>query len=82
MADDPNSTDEAVRISNDLLKRIMPLLAGHSPQMQGIVVVELLAIWLAGHDPSLRDRMLKLQLATLPELVELWHDRIRGRLDA
>lgn len=71
--------EEATRLSDEMVDRIRPLLAGHPPELQGIVVVELLAIWLAGFDPSLRDDMLKLQLGTLPDMVEMWHDRIRQR---
>ncbi len=81
MRDKPKSIAEAVRISDDLLDQIRPLLAGHSPPMQGILIVELLAIWLAGHHPSLRNGLLQLQLDTLPDLIELWHERLRGDLD-
>jgi hypothetical protein len=69
---------EASRLSDQIVDRIRPMLGGLHPALQGIIVVELLAIWLAGHDPVLRDAMLKLQLDTLPELVELWHDRLRS----
>jgi hypothetical protein len=32
-----------------IVDAIKPLLAGHSPDIQGAVVADLLAIWLAGH---------------------------------
>jgi hypothetical protein len=32
-----------------IVARIKPLLAGHPPEMQGAVLADLLAIWLAGH---------------------------------
>jgi hypothetical protein len=32
-----------------IIDRIRPLLAGHSPEVQGAVLADLLAIWLAGH---------------------------------
>lgn len=68
--------------SDALIEQIMPLLAGRHPALQGIVVLELLAMWLAGHHPMLRDRMLKLQLDALPTLVEHWHEHLRGGLDS
>lgn len=33
----------------DLLDRIGPLLHGHHPDVQGAVLADLLAMWLAGH---------------------------------
>lgn len=74
--------EEATRVSDELIEKIRPLLAGHPPALQGIVVVELLAIWLAGHDPVYRDTLLMLQLKTLPELISMWHDRMRAGRDA
>ena len=32
-----------------LVERIKPLLAGHAPEVQGAVLADLVAIWLAGH---------------------------------
>jgi hypothetical protein len=32
-----------------LIDAIRPLLAGHGPDIQGAVLADLLAIWLAGH---------------------------------
>jgi hypothetical protein len=32
-----------------IAERIKPLLAGHPPGVQGAVLAELLALWLAGH---------------------------------
>jgi hypothetical protein len=38
-----------IREVTELVDRIKPLLAGHSPDVQGAVVADLTAIWLAGH---------------------------------
>ena len=48
--------------SLDLANKIKPLLAGHSPKVQGAALAELLATWLAGHrltcgDASETERM-------------------------
>jgi hypothetical protein len=32
-----------------IIAQIRPLLAGHVPEVQGAVLADLLAIWLAGH---------------------------------
>jgi hypothetical protein len=32
-----------------IVERICPLLAGHSPHVQGAALADLLALWLAGH---------------------------------
>lgn len=71
--------DDATKLADEIVERIRPLLAGHSPPLQGMVVAELTAIWLAGHDPSLRDDLLTLQLETIAELVPLWHEHLRER---
>ena len=47
-------TPEAVillveRIRPILENQVFPLLKGHPPEMQGCVLADLLAIWLAGH---------------------------------
>lgn len=79
MTIDPNDIDEAARLSDEIVDMVRPLLAGHPPQVQGIVVVELLAIWVAGHDRGVREASLKLQLDALPELVALWDERCRDQ---
>lgn len=82
MTIEPEDFAEATRISDEIIAKVMPMLAGHPPALQGIIVVELLAIWVAGHHPVVRDQMLKLQLETLPGLVELWHERMWAGRDA
>jgi hypothetical protein len=32
-----------------IIDQIRPLLAGHAPEVQGAVLADLLALWLAGH---------------------------------
>jgi hypothetical protein len=38
-----------VALVTSIADRIKPLLAGQSPDVQGAVLADLLAIWLAGH---------------------------------
>jgi hypothetical protein len=58
--DDPRAQSERVDALADevtrLVAQIRPLLAGRPPRVQGVVLAELLAIWLAGHiDPTNRE---------------------------
>jgi hypothetical protein len=60
-----------------LVKQIEPLLAGQPRQLQGAVLADLLAIWLAGHyvegdqaaTTELRAELLKHHLETVDRLV-------------
>jgi hypothetical protein len=57
-----------------LMGAIKPLLAGHSPAMQGAVLADLLAIWLAGHHAggetaAMRERLLAMHIGTVRALV-------------
>jgi hypothetical protein len=42
-------TSDDVDLTRQLYEAIRPLLAGHPPQVQGAVLADLLATWLAGH---------------------------------
>ena len=70
-----------------LLDRIAPLLSNHPTELQGAVIADLAAIWIAGHQvgPSefgpgndrsegdrLREELLQMHLVHVRELVELY----------
>jgi hypothetical protein len=55
----------------ELVDRIRPLLAGNHPGVQGAVLADLLAIWLAGHPAELREDLLALTIAKALELVPI-----------
>jgi hypothetical protein len=71
----PVTPDDVAR----LVGRIAPLLASQPPELQGAVLADLLAIWLAGHvveglpeaTRRLRAEILKLHLETVERLVEI-----------
>jgi hypothetical protein len=52
-----------------LSRRIRPLLAGHEPQIQGIVLADLVSLFIAGHHPALREEMLALHVDTVRQLI-------------
>lgn len=41
-----------------IVSRIKPLLAGLGPEVQGMVIADLLATYLVGHHPALREEQL------------------------
>lgn len=66
------------------------ILAGRAPEVQGAALACLLATWLAGHfatagnvrgddDNALRERLLRMHIAAVRELVPVEVDRIKGR---
>lgn len=62
--------------------RIRPLLAGRSPEVQGAILADLLAIWVAGHSPQLRQGLLDMHIDMVRELIPLNAKIIRGLRDA
>jgi hypothetical protein len=52
-------------------QRIHPLLAGHHPAVQGAALADLLATWLAGFEPDLRDTLLDAHIRTVRELIPI-----------
>jgi hypothetical protein len=66
-----------------LTLRIQPLLAGHGPELQGAVIADLCAIWIAGHrcsDPAqerqIHEELLALHKEHVRELVAMY---VEGR---
>lgn len=62
-----------------LVAAIKPILAGHDPELQGAVLADLVAIWVAGHrtcEPgkgvALRRELLELHCKHVVELVDLY----------
>jgi hypothetical protein len=62
-----------------IVERIKPILAGRSPELQGEVLADLLAIWLAGHiapgDPAatceMREHLLAMHVDEVRELIPI-----------
>jgi hypothetical protein len=61
-----------------LMDLIRPIMAGHGPLVQGLVLADLLAYWLAGHPEEARKGVLKLHLEAVEDLVEFNAREIRG----
>lgn len=67
----PNDAMEKTRRAEELVERIGSLLHGQGPDVQGAVLADLVAIWLAGHHPNERKSALVRLLASLPSLTEI-----------
>lgn len=55
----------------DLVERMRPILAGNHPAVQGAVLADLVAIWLAGHPAELRGELFTLHIVKALELVPI-----------
>jgi len=60
---------DARTVEEIIVARIRPLLAGHDPGIQGMVIADLLALWLAGHPSELRESLLTMHIGNVRELV-------------
>lgn len=68
--------EQASAESDAIVDRIKPLLAGRHPALQGIVVSELLAIWLAGHPAEVQNDLIEAHLTATRDLVAIWRPRL------
>lgn len=62
----------------DIAKEIAPHLAGKPPELQGAVLAELLSMWLAGHQPAIREEMLARHIEHVRPLITVNAAIIRG----
>lgn len=62
----------------EIIDRIKPLLAGHPPEVQGAVLADLLALWLAAHNSDARAGVLDAHLNGVIQLVELNEQTLFG----
>jgi hypothetical protein len=58
------------RAVEHIVLQIKPLLAGKPPALQGAVLADLLAIFLAGHHPTLRGEILQMHIEAVRSLIK------------
>jgi hypothetical protein len=58
-------------VAVSVAKSIHPLLAGLHPAVQGAALADLLATWLAGFEPDVREALLDNHIHTVRELVPI-----------
>lgn len=68
---------ESNRTVDILVDRIRPILAGHMPDIQGAVIADLLAIFLAGHttEDGIREIVFDGWLALARDLVAMYDEQ-------
>ncbi len=70
---------ETARRSLKLVDRIKPMLAMEGPRVQGAVVAELFAIWLASHSEDLRDDLTAAMLKAIAGLTAVYSEELWGK---
>jgi hypothetical protein len=58
------------RLAEELVRAVSPLFNGKDPEVQGAALLDLCAIWLAGHHPDLRGEIQAEFFAALPGMIE------------
>jgi len=64
--------------SGKLVEAIKPIMAGQNPAIQGAVLGDLMAMWLAGHPDFIREAMLELQMSHIRRLMPIMEARLFG----
>ncbi len=76
------TVDLAPQQVDDVCAKIAPLLAGLHPAIQGAVLADLTATWLAGHPPELRGDLHAHHIEKTNALIEPNAQAIRDRIAA
>jgi hypothetical protein len=66
---DDNETEIASAMIDVIMDRISPLLQGQPREVQGGVLGECLARWLAGHPDHIREKVLQIHINYVRELL-------------
>lgn len=73
-----DADDWAVHRARSVADSIKPLLAGHGGDIQGAVLVELVALHIAGHPPQMREGMLSLHVDSVRHMVPVVESELFG----
>jgi len=72
--------DQLIHEVDGLVADIKPLLAGRHPGVQGAALAELVALWVAGHAPMIRDTIVRGHIEVIDKLVPLAERELFGPL--
>ena len=67
---DEKKVEALAQRNKEVVDTIKPFLADETPNVQGFVIAELLAIYIAGFNPLVRQKTLDLVLNTARDLME------------
>lgn len=65
----PDDDAADVHEAEKLEEQVRPLFAGHQAPIQGAALAGLLASWLAGHHPEVRERLIELHIEGVRALI-------------
>lgn len=60
---------ELVHTAENFVSTVKPVFAGLHPAVQGAALADLLAMWIAGHEPEVREKLLELHIEGVRALV-------------
>lgn len=66
MANEPN---DDMKVIEAIVEAIKPHLAGHPVDLQGAVIADLMAIWLAGQPPEWREDAIEFHVDLVRQLI-------------
>lgn len=72
------ATADAADVMHQSTKIARSMLAGHDPEWQSAVLADLLSLWVAGHHPQLRQKVLAAHLELVRQLVPASEMQIFG----
>jgi hypothetical protein len=79
MTDEPVNAADAIAMVEEqqkIVAAIKPLLSGKHPALAGAVLTELVALWLAGHNPKSREAVFEHWVSTTVLLIPPCEDEI------
>ena len=74
-----NDVSDSARAAGELATKIRTLLAGNSPEVVGGALAELLAIFIAGHHPGLRNEVMDAHTKCVNTLVPVVAEEMFGK---
>jgi hypothetical protein len=75
MSRDPE-IERMAREASSISAQIEPLLHGRGPELQGAVLADLLAMFIAGHHPGLREEILQMHIGAVRGLIPVCEAQI------
>lgn len=71
-------TRKKALLSQELADQIKPILAHNDPSIQSATLADLLAMWVAGHAPELREEVLDMHIRLVRDLVPINEEMMFG----
>lgn len=69
---------DELKIALAIVEKVKPVFAGHPPGATGAALCNLLALWLAGHPPELREGLLSLHIDMTKHMIPIAERELFG----